>query len=273
MEPSARPGDRASCDCGASRRHTLTDAEIERAYLGLGRVLGEPVGQDRDANVLSHIIAMNGSPAAPGAAPHEPAPDFPQRRPGPRRPAVPEPARPAASPGSSAPTPSTTRCSAAQRIYSTMYQPMPWDRNDEQSIGEPPYFETAEESMRLPRLFLHRLVHPRPSVTRRRQRLTDEQRALRWIWSSPSPTIRRSTSRWSSSPAISSSSTTPRCCIPANMSTRTTGTPAPPVAALAGRRRPSRPRASRGGVPRGRSHSAQRYSSKPFWGAYHRPGR
>ena len=33
----------------------LTEAEIEHAYLGLGALLGQPVGQDRDANLITHI--------------------------------------------------------------------------------------------------------------------------------------------------------------------------------------------------------------------------
>jgi hypothetical protein len=33
----------------------LTQAQTERAYLGLGQLLGEPVGQDRQANVITHI--------------------------------------------------------------------------------------------------------------------------------------------------------------------------------------------------------------------------
>ena len=37
---------------------SLTGPEIEHAYLGLGTLLGRPVGQDRDANVITHI-AMN----------------------------------------------------------------------------------------------------------------------------------------------------------------------------------------------------------------------
>ena len=33
----------------------LTEAEIGHAYLGLGALLGQPVGQDRDANLITHI--------------------------------------------------------------------------------------------------------------------------------------------------------------------------------------------------------------------------
>ena len=121
----------------------LTADQIERAYLGLGRLLGEPVGQDRDANVLTHIRDERLTPA-PGIRKYRTnqRQDF-------------------HSDGSDlvgllclhpARTGGESRIVSAHAIYNemlqraphlldVMYQSMPWDRNEEQSPGEPPFFE------------------------------------------------------------------------------------------------------------------------------------
>ena len=135
----------------------LTEAQTERAYLGLGRLLGEPVGQDRDANVLTHIRDER-LPPAPGVRKyrtnqrqdfHSDGSDIVGLL----------CLRPARAGGES-------RIASAHAIYNemlcraphlvdVMYQPMPWDRNDEQSAGEPPFFELPPiiDIDGLPRLF------------------------------------------------------------------------------------------------------------------------
>lgn len=121
----------------------LTEAQTERAYLGLGRLLGEPVGQDREANVLTHIRDER-LPASPGVRKYRTnqRQDF-------------------HSDGSDlvgllclhrARTGGESRIVSAHAVYNEMLRrdpdlvevmcrPMPWDRNDEQSAGEPPFFE------------------------------------------------------------------------------------------------------------------------------------
>lgn len=135
----------------------LTGDQIERAYLGLGRLLGEPVGQDRDANILTHIRDER-LPPAPGVRKYRTnlRQDF-------------------HSDGSDlvgllclhpARTGGESRIASAHAVYNemlrraanlveVMYQPMPWDRNDEQSPGEAPFFELPPiiDIDGIPRLF------------------------------------------------------------------------------------------------------------------------
>lgn len=121
----------------------LTEAQIERAYLGLGRLLGEPVGQDRDANVITHIRDER-LPDAPGVRKyrtnqrqdfHSDGSDLvgllclhPAKEGGQSRIV-------------SAHAVYNEMLSRAPHLVEIMYEPMPWDRNDEQSAGEPPFFE------------------------------------------------------------------------------------------------------------------------------------
>ncbi|KQH76907.1 hypothetical protein AO501_34360 [Mycobacterium gordonae] len=121
----------------------LTEAQTERAYLGLGRLLGEPVGQDRDANVITHIRDER-LPAAPGVRKyrtnlrqdfHSDGSDIvgllclhPAKAGGESR-----------IVSAHAVYNEMLRC--APHLVDVMYQPMPWDRNEEQSAGEPPFFE------------------------------------------------------------------------------------------------------------------------------------
>ena len=121
----------------------LSEAQIERGYLGLGALLGQPVGQDRDANVLTHIRDER-LPPAPGVRKYRTSErqDF-------------------HSDGSdlvgllclhAARSGGESKIVSAHAVYNemlrrapdlvdVMYRPMPWDRNDEQSAGEPPFFE------------------------------------------------------------------------------------------------------------------------------------
>ena len=121
----------------------LTGADTERAYLAFGALLGAPVGQDRDANVLTHIRDER-LPASAGVRKYRTnlRQDF-------------------HSDGSDlvsllclhpARTGGESKIVSAHAVYNealrraphlvdVMYRPMPWDRNDEQSAGEPGYFE------------------------------------------------------------------------------------------------------------------------------------
>ena len=123
----------------------LTQPEIERAYLGLGTLLGRPVGQDRDANVLTHIRDERGEPG-PGVRKyrtnlrqdfHSDGSDLvgllclhPAKAGG-------------QSKIASAHAVYNEMLRRAPRLVEIMYQSMPWDRNDEQSPGEAPFFELA----------------------------------------------------------------------------------------------------------------------------------
>ncbi|ALR13989.1 hypothetical protein MYCSP_08040 [Mycobacteroides saopaulense] len=123
----------------------LAEGQVERAYLGLGSLLGRPVGQDRHANLLTHIrdeqIAVE-----PGVRKyrtnlrqdfHSDGSDLVALL----------CLHPAKSGGES-------KIVSAHAIYNemlrraphlveVMYQPMPWDRNNEQRDGESPFFELA----------------------------------------------------------------------------------------------------------------------------------
>ncbi len=121
----------------------LSADEVERAYLALGALLGAPVGQDRNANVLAHIRDERLAPD-PGIRKYRTnqRQDF-------------------HSDGSDlvgllclhpARTGGESKIVSAHAVYNealrraphlvdVMYQSMPWDRNNEQPHGEPPFFE------------------------------------------------------------------------------------------------------------------------------------
>jgi Taurine catabolism dioxygenase TauD, TfdA family len=158
----------------------LTDAETERTYLGLGELLGKPVGQDRDANVLSHIrderiiaerwvrkyrtnlrqdFHSDGSDLVGLLCLH-----------------------PAKAGGES-------KIASAHAIYNemlrraphlvdVMYQPMPWDRNNEQRPGEAPFFELAPivDIAGVPRIFFIAWYIRDSQRHPGAPRLTDDQR-------------------------------------------------------------------------------------------------
>ncbi len=158
----------------------LTESETERAYLGLGGLLGEPVGQDRDANIVTHIRDEQ-LPAAPGIRKyrtnlrqdfHSDGSDLVGLL----------CLHPARSGGES-------RIVSAHALYNemlrrapdlveVMYRPMPWDRNDEQSPGEPPYFELPPivDIAGLPRLFFIAWYIRDSQRHPQAPRLSDEQR-------------------------------------------------------------------------------------------------
>ena len=123
----------------------LTEPQIKRAYLGLGALLGRPVGQDRDANLIGHIRDERLTPG-PGVRKYRThlRQDF-------------------HSDGSDlvgllclhpAKTGGQSKIVSAHTVYNEMlrraphlvdimYQPMPWDRNDEQGRAEAPFLELA----------------------------------------------------------------------------------------------------------------------------------
>lgn len=123
----------------------LGDAEIEKAYLGLGSLMGKPVGQDADGNVITHVRDER-LPEGAGVRKyrtnlrqdfHSDGSDLVGLL----------CLRPAKSGGES-------RIVSAHAVYNemlrrdpelveVMYRPMPWSRNGEERPGEPPYFELA----------------------------------------------------------------------------------------------------------------------------------
>lgn len=159
----------------------LAEPEIERAYLGLGRLLGEPVGQDRDANVLTHIRDER-LPPAPGVRKYRTnqRQDFHSDGADIVGLLCLHPAR----------TGGESRIASAHAIYNemlrrapqlvdVMYQPMPWDRNDEQSAGEAPFFELPPiiDIDGLPRLFFIAWYIRDSQRHIEAPRLADDQRA------------------------------------------------------------------------------------------------
>ncbi|MFN3008398.1 TauD/TfdA family dioxygenase [Mycolicibacterium wolinskyi] len=123
---------------------SLAEHEIERAYLGLGALLGKPVGQDRDKNVITHIRDER-TPVASGRRYqtnlsqdfHSDSSDLVGLL----------CLRPAKTGGRS-------RIVSAHAVYNemlrreprlieVMYGPMPWSRNAEKQAGAAPYFELA----------------------------------------------------------------------------------------------------------------------------------
>jgi len=135
----------------------LAESQIERAYLGLGALLGKPVGQDRDASLISHIRdeRVTSEPWVRKYRTHL-RQDF-------------------HSDGSdlvgllclhSAKTGGESKIASSHAVYNemlrraphlldVMYLPMPWDRNNEEGPGQAPYFELAPivDIDGLPRIF------------------------------------------------------------------------------------------------------------------------
>lgn len=135
----------------------LTEPQTEHAYLGLGRLLGRPVGQDRDANVITHIRDERLAPS----------PNVRKYRTNLRQDFHSDGSdlvgllclHPAKSGGES-------KIASAHAVYNemllraphlvdVMYQPMPWSRNGEESPGEAPFFELPPitEVNGIPRIF------------------------------------------------------------------------------------------------------------------------
>jgi hypothetical protein len=137
---------------------TLAPAEIELAYVGLGLQLGTPVGQDRQANVLSHIRDERIPRVDPSVRLYRTnaRQDF-------------------HTDGSDivgllclhqAQHGGQSRIASSMAIYNeilstrpdlldVLYEPLHWDRNGEESPGEDPYFSLAplNDVAGLPRFF------------------------------------------------------------------------------------------------------------------------
>ena len=159
----------------------LTEAQTERAYLGLGALLGQPVGQDRDANLITHIRDERVT-SAPGVRKYRTnlRQDF-------------------HSDGADlvgllclhpAKTGGESKIVSAHALYNemlrraphlvdVMYQPMPWDRNEEQSPGQAPFFELApiNDINGKPRIFFVAWYIRDSQRHPDAPRLTDDQRA------------------------------------------------------------------------------------------------
>jgi Taurine catabolism dioxygenase TauD, TfdA family len=160
---------------------SLTEPEIEHAYLGLGTLLGRPVGQDRNASVITHIRDERLRPG-PGVRKYRTnlRQDF-------------------HSDGTDlvgllclhpAKTGGESKIASAHAVYNEMlclapqlvdimYQPMPWDRNDEQSPGQAPFFELAPitDINGVPRIFFVAWYIRDSQRHPTAPRLTDDQRA------------------------------------------------------------------------------------------------
>ena len=194
---------------------SLTELQTQRAYLGLGSLLGRPVGQDRDANVITHIRDERLA-TVPGVRKyrtnlrqdfHSDGSDLVGLL----------CLHPASSGGES-------KIASAHAVYNemlrrapnlvdVMYQPMPWDRNDEQSSGEPPFFELPPimDIADTPRLFFI-AWYIRDSQRHPEAPGSPRISVQRWTSWRTLPTTRPSTSRCGSSRVISNSSTTPPSC-------------------------------------------------------------
>jgi hypothetical protein len=159
----------------------LTEAEIEYAYLGLGALLGQPVGQDRDANLITHIRDERVK-SAPGVRKyrtnqrqdfHSDGSDLVGLL----------CLRPAKTGGESkivsAHAVYNEMLRRAAQLVDVMYQPMPWDRNEEQGPGQAPFFELAPitDIDGLPRLFFVAWYIRDSQRHPDAPRLTDDQRA------------------------------------------------------------------------------------------------
>lgn len=160
---------------------SLTEAQVERAYLGLGTLLGKPVGQDRDGNVLTHIRDER-LPAGPEVRKYRTnlRQDF-------------------HSDGSDlvgllclrpAKTGGASRIVSAHAVFNemlrrdshlvdVMYTPMPWSRNGEEPPGEPPFFELAPitDTDGIPRIFFIAWYIRDSQQHPQAPRLTDDQLA------------------------------------------------------------------------------------------------
>ncbi|MEV6338685.1 TauD/TfdA family dioxygenase [Nocardia vinacea] len=159
----------------------LTEPEIEHAYLGLGTLLGQPVGQDRDANIITHIRDER---IKPGTGVRKYRTNLRQDF---------------HSDGSDlvgllclhpAKTGGESKIVSAHAVYNemlrraphlvdVMYQPMPWSRNGEESPGHAPFFELAPftDIDRVPRLFFIAWYIRDSQHHSSAPRLTDDQSA------------------------------------------------------------------------------------------------
>lgn len=158
----------------------LTEQEIETAYVALGALLGKPVRQDRDANIITHIRDERTQAVAGRRYQTNLRQDFHT-----------DSSdlvgllclRPAKTGGKS-------KIVSAHAVYNemlrrdphlleTMYQPMPWSRNAEKHPGTAPYFELApiNDVDGIPRIFFIAWYIRQSQHHDAAPRLTDDQLA------------------------------------------------------------------------------------------------
>ncbi|AQA23778.1 taurine catabolism dioxygenase TauD, TfdA family protein [Rhodococcus sp. MTM3W5.2] len=132
--------------------------EIERAYLALGAMLGDPVSQDRDGSVLTHIRDERIERTDPTVRLYRTRERQDFHTDGSDLVALLCLAK-AATGGESWIASSAAIYNEVLRrrpdLLEVLYSPMPWDRNGEEAAGDPPYFELAplNDIGGVPRLF------------------------------------------------------------------------------------------------------------------------
>ncbi|MGW6379264.1 TauD/TfdA family dioxygenase [Rhodococcus sp. NPDC055112] len=136
----------------------LSTDEIERAYLALGAMLGDPVSQDRDGSVLTHIRDERIERTDPTVRLYRTRERQDFHTDGSDLVALLCLAK-AATGGESWIASSAAIYNEVLRrrpdLLEVLYSPMPWDRNGEEAAGDPPYFELAplNDIGGVPRLF------------------------------------------------------------------------------------------------------------------------
>ncbi|MFC7450118.1 TauD/TfdA family dioxygenase [Rhodococcus daqingensis] len=139
-------------------RDELSADEIERAYLALGSMLGEPVSQDRDGAVLAHIRDERIERTDPTIRLYRTRERQDFHTDGSDLVALLCLAK-AVTGGESWIASSAAIYNEVLRrrpdLLEVLYSPMPWDRNGEETPGDPPYFELAplNDIGGVPRLF------------------------------------------------------------------------------------------------------------------------
>lgn len=158
----------------------LTEPEVERAYIGLGTLLGAPVEQDRDANLITHIRDERSEARAGRRYQTNLSQDFhsdasdlvgllclnPAKDGGKSRIV-------------SAHTVYNELLRQAPKLVEVLYLPMPWSRNAEERPGVAPYFELAPiaDVEGIPRIFLISWYVRQSQELTAAPRLTDDQLA------------------------------------------------------------------------------------------------
>ena len=215
MVDDVASGTRVRAACADFRSTSSMPTTSSMAYVGFGLHLGTPVSQDADGTLLGHV-RDRGRPhrSRRCGCTRRATPGLPHRRRRHHRAALPAAARRRRrEPASRARPRSTTRSSArAPDLLDVLYEPMYWDRNDEQSPGEDPFF-TLPGVQRRERHGRASSTSAGTSATRNAipqvPRLTDRAARGDGPDRGDRERSRSSTSRWTSGPATSNSSTTP----------------------------------------------------------------
>lgn len=159
---------------------SVSDHELERAYIGLGKLFGEPVRQDRDDNLITHIRDER-TQAVVGRRYqtnlhqdfHSDSSDLvgllclrPAKRGG-------------KSKIVSAHAVYNEMLRRDRHLVEVMYTPMPWSRNAERRPGVSPYFELAPitDIAGVPRIFFIAWYIRQSQAHAEAPRLTNDQQA------------------------------------------------------------------------------------------------